>query len=437
MDKMFKLSAIAVALMAGTAATSATASESAFLDDSTITGGVYYWQRDRDREQDASKDGLEDQLDHITLNANLDFNSGYISDTVGFDAAVFGAYDLNTGTNGVYGEMNFFPDGSTPYDTDWSATDAVNGVSLYKAALKAKFGDAVTAKAGYFQPSVPSTVGVNWGFMPGTYLGGEAGFDLGIAQIGAVFASEYKAPWFKDTYEFQDGAGNDAGSIVSVGLRTSTDDYSFDFGYGSLTDGDRTNMHAKVGTTTESGVSVKGQVYVVDDPNQFESNAFQAALLTGYSTGAYSLRGEITHTEAEHLASRNNVGNFSYRLTEAYGGSNGAYDIWWNNRSDFNHDGETAIFAAVNRDLTDLGYEGLSAGLSTAYGFGSENDAGKEMWEFAYSVMFGYNAGFANFGFHYTVIDSNVDNAYAEGFSNHIGDEQDLKVTMVIPFSLK
>ena len=53
-----------------------------FVDDSTLTGGIYYWQRERDR-KDVREDKYKTNLAHSTWNANLDFQSGYAADMFG------------------------------------------------------------------------------------------------------------------------------------------------------------------------------------------------------------------------------------------------------------------------------------------------------------------------------------------------------------------
>ncbi len=51
-----------------------------FIDDSTLTGGIYYWQRERDRKDVTDGDKYKTNLSHSTWNANLDFQSGYAAD---------------------------------------------------------------------------------------------------------------------------------------------------------------------------------------------------------------------------------------------------------------------------------------------------------------------------------------------------------------------
>ncbi|MGB1281174.1 MAG: multidrug transporter, partial [Vibrio cyclitrophicus] len=248
---------------------------------------------------------------------------------------------------------------------------------------------------------------VNWSFAPGTYRGGEVGFTTGALSLGLVVADEYKAPWFKETYEFQTTNGEDAGTLYSLGARYALENgMSLDFGYGALTDGDRANAHFKLKSTTDGGLYWSPQLYVVEDDEQYDSTAFQLALLTAFSSGQYSYRAEATYTSAEAKDS-NLSGNLSYRLTSQYGGSNGAYDIWWNNRSDFNHDGEFAGFLSASRDFSDIGGKGFSAGISGAFGFGAEATGYDDLTEYAYSLFANYaiQAGAladANVSFYYT-----------------------------------
>jgi hypothetical protein len=89
-----KRSALALAIAGVTAMSGFIASPQAqaagFIDDSTLTGGIYYWQRERDR-KDVTEDKYKTNLSHSTWNANLDFQSGYAADMFGLDIAAFTA----------------------------------------------------------------------------------------------------------------------------------------------------------------------------------------------------------------------------------------------------------------------------------------------------------------------------------------------------------
>ena len=62
--------------------------------DSTLTGGIYYWQRERDRKDVTDGDKYKTNLSHSTWNANLDFQSGYAADMFGLDIAAFTAIEM-------------------------------------------------------------------------------------------------------------------------------------------------------------------------------------------------------------------------------------------------------------------------------------------------------------------------------------------------------
>ena len=463
-NKFFKVSAIAAALTGALVAPQAMAEEvvseqytsevSEFFSESTISGNVNFFMRARDRggvDANGNDTKKVTNLDHGSIFVNLGFNSGYVGDVVGTDIVIYSTFDMWQ-NGGPDHEMNFWgvnnPYDKTPSDSNcsgtWAADCTDNGVSFATANAKFKFGESVTAKLGYFQPSVPSTLGVNWSFAPGTYRGGEVGAKLGNLSLGLVAADQYKAPWFKETYEFQDGQGNDAGTAVSVGARyVLNNGISFDAGYGTLTDGDRSNMHFKVKGTTDGGLYWSPQVYIVSDKNQYDDDiAAQLAFLSAFSSGQYSFRAEATMTMADSTETRGNVGNMAYRLTEQYGGSNGSYDIWWNNRSDFNHDGEIAGFVSATRDFSDVGGTGFSAGLSAAAGGGASSTGYDDLVEYAYSAFANYaiQAGAlkdANVSFYYTEYFNDSDAGNWAPYSNAFQDETDFKLMLTIPFAVK
>ncbi|HIF9528384.1 TPA: multidrug transporter [Photobacterium damselae] len=427
-----------------------------FFSESKISGNFNLWMRARDRagyDATTRKDTKKaTNLDHGSAFVNLGFNSGYIADTVGLDLVIYSTFDMWQ-NGGADHEMNFWgvnnPYNMEPKDSSCSNiwTDCNdNGVSFATANAKFKFGDVATAKLGYFQPSVPSTLGVNWSFAPGTYLGGEVGLNFDQLALGLVYAAEYKAPWFKSTYKFQEklrnGTFEDAGDVYSLGARyTFANGISVDAGFGGLTEGDRKNAHVKVKGTTDGGLFWSPQVYVVDDNEQYDSTAYQLAFLSSYSTGPYTLRGEATYTSAESFDDKS-VGNMAYRLTQAYGGSNGAYDIWWNNRSDYNHDGEFAVFGSLARDFADYGANGFNAGVSGVYGFGAKADGYKELKEYAFSVFANYaiQAGAlkdANISMYYTQYYNDSDAGNWVPYTNAFNDETDYKLILTIPFNVK
>ena len=63
-------------------------------------------------------------------------------------------------------------------------------------------------------------------------------------------------------------------------------------------------------------------------------------------------------------------GQFAYRLTDRSGSSSGAFDVWWDARSDWNADNEKAAYCGAMRTLDDLlPIAGFSAGAGAGFGF--------------------------------------------------------------------
>lgn len=121
-----------------------------FIDDSTLTGGIYYWQRERDRKDVTDGDKYKTNLSHSTWNANLDFQSGYAADMFGIDVAAFTAIEMGESSESGHPNEIAFSSRNKTYDEDYSGDKS--GISLYKAAAKFKFGPA-WARAGYIQPT--------------------------------------------------------------------------------------------------------------------------------------------------------------------------------------------------------------------------------------------------------------------------------------------
>lgn len=470
MRKSLKLSTVAVTLMsifigkamaADPIGAEYTEPATKFFEDSTISGNLNFFMRKRDRVgsvSDSGNDGsYETNLDHGSVFANLGFNSGYIGGIVGTNLVIYSTFDMWQNGSPDH-EMNFW-DVNNPFDKQAKSGQCSNvwgdcndnGVSYATANLKFKFGENIKASVGYIQPNVPSALGVNWSYAPGTYRGAQIGGTFDNLELGFIYADEYKAPWFKNTYRLQTTAGEYAGKVYSVGARyTLSNGILLDAGYAGLTVGDRKNFHLKVKGSTADGFNWSPQVYVVRDQEEYDSTAFQAAFISSKSMGQYTFRADSTYTKASAKDDgKGTVGNFSYRLTSQYGGSNGAYDVYWNNRSDFNHDGEIAGFLSVSRDFSDVGANGFSAGISAAGGFGSTTSATRksgepvdDLAEYAYSLFANYaikkgTLANATLSFYWTQY-INATNADSwEPYSNLFQDENDFKLSLTMPFNIK
>ncbi|OXS28669.1 MAG: hypothetical protein BCS36_02200 [Desulfovibrio sp. MES5] len=419
-----------------------------FFEGAEIKGGVYYFRRDRKR-YDVKTETYEENLNHSSLQGNVEFNSGFAGGVLGADFGVFGSHDLfNSGA--VDHEMGFVP-WSNPWHPDWSKTSTKDGSSIYKAVVKAKLGNFWT-RAGLYQPEGPGVLGVNWSIMPGTYRGMNAGLDVGGFSLAAAWADAYKAPWYTDLYSFKknDGEGR-VPWLWSLGAR-----YAFDWGltleaaYGESL-GHLKNAHLKssYATPTSLGVLTVGyHLYAMADSDDsgtstndnFDGLAVQHFAFAKLETAPWTLRLEGTYTSAP-TSSAVQQGQFAYRLTDRNGSSKGAYDVWWDARSDWNADNEKAFFAGAQRALDDLlPWQGFYVGAGAAVGFdGRGYGVDGRLSEWAVTGDIGYvrpdgplKGAFVKF--HYTEYINGTDDP-SWTYRNAFQSERDFKLLVGIPFS--
>ncbi|MCX2958032.1 MAG: OprD family porin, partial [Serratia symbiotica] len=105
-----------------------------------------------------------------------------------------------------------------------------------------------------------------------------------------------------------------------------------------------------------------------DDLNNiYDGLAWLQALTCGYTTGQFNWRLEGTMVKAE-----GNQGFFLQRMTPTYASSNGHLDVWWDNRSDFNANGEKALYAGVMYDLSNWSLPGMAVGGSYVYAWNAK-----------------------------------------------------------------
>ncbi len=428
----------------------------AFFDDADLTGGVYYFQRDRRRYNNALG-GYATNLDHTTLQGNVDFASGFLGNVIGVDFGVFGSTDIHN-HGAVDHEMNFVP-WSDPWHPDWSNTQTRDGVSIYKAAVKAKAGP-VWGRAGYFQPSGPGVLGVNWSIMPGTYRGVNMGADVGKLSVALAWADEYKAPWYKNTNEFRK---NDGESRVpwlwSAGARYGfTNGLTLEAAYGESKDHLK-NAHFKSryevdlapgGKNGKRMLTLGYHLYAMDDSDDSGTNvndnfagiATQHYLFSRFDTDSWTMKLEATYTRAP-VNSPDQVGYFAYRLTDRNGSSKGAYEAWWDARSDWNAHNETALYLGVERRLDDLlPVPGFSVGLGAALGWDGEAYGYSEhLKEWAFNFDIGYVKPDGPFKgafikLHYTEYKNDSSQPSWVAYKNAFQDEHDLKLFAGVPFDL-
>lgn len=429
----------------------------AFVKDSKLTGGLFYFQRDRQRIDGDGK--YATNLSHGTAQAALNFNSGYAWNFIGLDLGGFGAYDLSVDETNPVNQENEFSFAGNTWGNNYKDLAPDNGFSLSNAALKFKFGDSgVTAKGGYTQLYVPGVIGVNWSYQPGTYRGGQIEGNFGGLYLTYAIADEYKAPWYKETQVFSRAKAwmdpfadeNVIDYIHGVAARYTFENGTAVTGSFGQSEGYMDSYHFKLAHKFDvlGGLSTSYQFYGSETETYtkgtsqietYDGLAWQQALTAAWNYAQYGFRLEGLWTKAEGAE-----GNYLPRLTRGYANSQGANEIWWDSRSDWNNNNEKAVFFGVTRSLDDLvGAPGWAVGLSGAYGWDAETGDGKlkdgEEWAGNFDVMYTVQDGKLKgtlFKLHYTDYNNKQDELGSWVYPNMFTSERDVKFHIIMPFTI-
>ncbi|MEZ2586477.1 chitoporin ChiP [Kluyvera intermedia] len=433
-----------------------------FIDDSTLTGGIYYWQRERDRKDVTDHDKYKTNLSHSTWNANLDFQSGYAADMFGIDIAAFTAIEMNESAESGHPNEIAFSSKNKGYSEDYSGDKS--GISLYKAAAKFKLGPT-WARAGYIQPTGQTLLAPHWSFMPGTYQGAEAGANFDYGDSGALsfsymWTNEYKAPWHLEMDNFyQNDKKSKVDYLHSIGAKYDfKNDLVLEAAFGQA-EGYIDQYFAKGSykfdlpggplTTSYQFYGTRDKVSDGGVNDIYDGTAWLQALTFGYKLNeVFDFRLEGTWVKAD-----GQQGYFLQRMTPTYASSNGRLDIWWDNRSDFNANGEKAVFFGSMYDLKNWNLPGWAVGASYVYAWDAKPatwqmnpdayyDKNNTIKESAYSLdmMYTVQEGRAKgtlFKLHFTQYDNHSDiPSWGGGYGNIFQDERDVKFMMIAPFTI-
>lgn len=427
-----------------------------FVDDSSLTGTLYYWQRHRER-RDMRPDSphygeYQTNLHHSTATTRLDYQSGYLNDFIGIDIGVFGSVDLFEGSTAHSNEISF-SHGQNMWDD--SGVGDENGLDVYLAALKIK-NNNYWLRAGYIQPSGQGLLGTQWGFLPGTYQGVEVGARYDIGKFGTfstswMWVNKYKAPWYREMYEFRKIDGKTKILYLhSLGGRFDFNkQWSWEVAWGQSHDY-LDKYFSKVSWNTgdnERQFRASWQFYGSHDRTAnndvYDDFAWQQGLTTEYRQGRWQFRieGTLVHAPGKQ-------GYYTVAATSLYPNSAGRIDMWWDARSDYNADGEKALFFGSMVDLSDIIYPGISAGASWAWGWDGKPAKGgnwsqnQRFTETAWNLDLAWQvpAGWAKdtvFKLHYTNYDNHSKNPdWSGGYGNVFQDEKDIKFMMIAPFTI-
>jgi hypothetical protein len=467
--------ALASILLAGGMMATPDAHAAGFIDDSTLTGGVYYWQRERDRkdlnktQEETRPDGSKvtvnnpaynkyaTNLSHSTANLSLDFSSGYAWDVLGLDVAAFTAIEMAEASDSGHPNEIAFSSSNHAYNESYSGDKS--GVSLYKAAAKFKYG-GFWGHAGYIQPAGQTLIAPHWSLMPGTYRGVEAGYKHDFGEPGELsfsymWADKYKSPWHLEMDDFrQNDRKTGVSYIHSLGAKYDfKNDFVLEGAYGQAENyidqyfakaSYKMELAGNPLTTSYQFYGAQDRINDKNDPNSiYDGLAWLQALTFGYTTGQFNWRLEGTMVKAE-----GNQGFFLQRMTPTYASSNGRLDVWWDNRSDFNANGEKSVYAGVLYDLAKWNLPGLAVGGSYVYAWDAKPstnaayDQSQRLKESAWSLdaLYTIQEGRAKgtlFKLHYTQYDNHSDNpSWGGGYGNIFQDEKDVKFIVIAPFTI-
>jgi hypothetical protein len=428
-----------------------------FFKDAKWDGHLYYWQRHR-TQYNSTADNYDDNLSQSIVNASIDFSSGYVEEIFGLDVSLYSAVSIadKQSANEVH-ELAF--SGLRFWDTLYD--NEKDGVSFYTANFKFQHNTEdyqAYAKLG-FTPMNAGVLGVNWTYFPGTYRGVETEVEVVDTTINYAFVDQYKAPWYVLTDEFRmpDGVTK-INYLQTIGLRQKIAEKSLlELGVGHA-QGYMTNFFFKAqhgmditaniplfsdGFIEKHTLDVSYQFYGSQDSindggvnDMYDGFAWQQAFTIGYVINKVSVRLEGTWTRA-----KGKNGYYLPRLTKQYGSSNGRYDIWWDARSDWNHDNEKAVFVGIWYDF----YEGWNVGTSFVYGWdglpnsnatGSAENARltEHAWNFdlAYTVQSGDLKG-ATIKLHYTDYRNTSGQPAFSTFGNAFPSQKDIKFMVTVP----
>lgn len=275
-----------------------------------------------------------------------------------------------------------------------------------------------------------------------------------------MWTNEYKAPWHLEMDEFyQNDKTTKVDYLHSFGAKYDfKNNFVLEAAFGQA-EGYIDQYFAKAsykfdiaGSPLTTSYQFYGTRDKVDDRSVndlYDGTAWLQALTFGYRVAdVVDLRLEGTWVKAD-----GQQGYFLQRMTPTYASSNGRLDIWWDNRSDFNANGEKAVFFGAMYDLKNWNLPGFAIGASYVYAWDAKPatwqsnpdayyDKNRTIEESAYSLDAVYTiqdgrAKGTMFKLHFTEYDNHSDiPSWGGGYGNIFQDERDVKFMVIAPFTI-
>ncbi|MFD2165059.1 OprD family outer membrane porin [Thalassotalea euphylliae] len=443
----------------------------ALYEEADLTNSLFFFTRNRDRyeggsetfvsvrdnfDDDVIESGYKSDLDHTTVQFGLDYQSGRWLNYISYRLAGYGASDIeydNDATRNIEHEFSFAGDrwgeeNKDKADSDWAVT--VNAVSLHL------INDKLTATIGYSALHVPGIIGVNWSNHPGTYQGVQLKYETDNVTYYGAWADEYKAPWYRYTQKFYKvnsweplNSETEIDYIWGLGASYQRKPFTVEAGYGESQDYLKSyylkfEKTLNIGDSASVSYSFYGSESLGDDEFElYQSLAWQQGVRYQATHDTIDWRAEAIYTRAQGF------GNYIPRLTRGYANSQGASEFWWDARSDWNHDGEKAVFTGVwLNPVNIIGQQGWRIGASLVYGWGAirwlngEEDKRAprgEEWAYNIDIGFTFQEGYfkgASINLHYTDYNNRQDELGSWYYPNMFTSERDVKLLINIPWQL-
>ena len=178
---MYRKSVLPLAIAAAVAASSAQANFSNFIDDASVGGKLRAVYMDVDSRDSFDSRGRSKDAGAATESLTVDFRSGYVFDTIGFDASYYGVVALDEGK--TRNAKNLLPYSSKQ-----------NFAKLGQAYIKGKFGSkdaGFSFKAGRTRIYTGLISGSGSRSIPSAWQGIDTdfnynGLNVGVAWVNAV-----------------------------------------------------------------------------------------------------------------------------------------------------------------------------------------------------------------------------------------------------------
>ena len=436
------------------------------LDDASISASVSYFQRDRKRvDETGNSSRYFDDLDHATIQGAVKFKSDYVAESWGVNFSAYSATDViydDALPRNIENEFSFA-------GKRWGEENtrrAENGTSISVATIKYRHpNQQFRAKIGYAPLNVPGVIGVNWSLQPGNYRGAQLKWipqsHEGGLTVTYAWADEYKAPWYTHTQKFSALNAWDESPVSSK----NRIDFIHGLALSYASQGGQHQWQASVGQSDDfidawfvkwayqpesiDGLSLSYLAYVSDSKNStkervvYDGLAWQQGVRVNWELNNWHLKAETLVTQADGL------GSYLPRLTKGYANSQGGSEFWWDSRSDWNNDGERAVYAGIWYRFPLLwGMSGWQVGGSAAYGWGAnrwvdqvQDKTAKDGSESAinFDLIYLFSHGLlkgAEFRLHLTDYRNHQDRKGSYYYHNMFTSERDIKLQFMMPVSI-